>query len=166
MASTRFNYDDARIIKNLQQATGTGRYMLNVPGPGSRVCFYDDPQVRMQGWGANLRSVPGGHPIDIDSDLKSYSRKLHKYCKSEKFPYKNVVNTKKEIYPTCFKSMREQTRATHPAWMYRNKPQDLTTYQLLHDPQENTCKHFENNLNTRLVERDNFKPRIPCVRDQ
>jgi hypothetical protein len=166
MASTRFNYDDARIIKSLQQSTGSGRYMLNVPGPGNKVCFYNDPQVRMQKWGANLRSVPTGHPIDIDSDLKNYTRQLHKNCKSEKYPYKGVVNSVKESYPTCFKSMREQTRATHPAWMYRSPSQNLTTYELLHNPQENTCKHFDNNLNTRLLERDNFTPRIPCVRDQ
>ena len=31
MAFTRFNYDDARIKKELQQATGSGRYILNVP---------------------------------------------------------------------------------------------------------------------------------------
>ena len=30
MAFTRFNYDDARIKKELQQATGSGRYILNV----------------------------------------------------------------------------------------------------------------------------------------
>ena len=92
MASTRFNYDDARIIKSLQQSTGAGRYMLNVPGPGNKVCFYNDPQVRMQKWGANLRSVPTGHPIDIDSDLKNYIDNYIK-CKAEKYPYKGVVNS-------------------------------------------------------------------------
>ena len=25
--------------------------------------------MRLQHWGGNLRSVPGGHPIDINSDL-------------------------------------------------------------------------------------------------
>ena len=34
MAFTRFNYDDARTKKKLQEATGPGRYILNVPAVG------------------------------------------------------------------------------------------------------------------------------------
>ena len=36
MAFTRFNYDECRTKKILQQATGPGRYMLNVPGNGCK----------------------------------------------------------------------------------------------------------------------------------
>ena len=35
-------------LKILEESTGPGRYMLNAPGPGSKVSFYDDPQIRMQ----------------------------------------------------------------------------------------------------------------------
>ena len=69
MAFTRFNYDECRTKKILQESTGPGRYILNTPGNGCKPCFINDPQIRMQGWGANLRSVPGGAPIDINSDL-------------------------------------------------------------------------------------------------
>jgi hypothetical protein len=30
------------------------------------------------------------------------------------------------------------------------------------NPQENVCMPFQNNLNTQLLERDNFTPKIPC----
>ena len=43
MAFTRFNYDDARTKKKLQEATGSGRYILNVPGNGSNPTYFDDP---------------------------------------------------------------------------------------------------------------------------
>ena len=48
MAFTRFNYDECRTKKKLQQQTGPSRYILNVPGNGSKPCFMDDPQIRLQ----------------------------------------------------------------------------------------------------------------------
>ena len=93
MAFTRFNYDDCRTKKKLQESTGPGRYSLNMPGNGPTPCFFndpqirmqkwganlkDDPQIRMQKWGANLKSVVNGAPIDIDSDLTGRTRKLRK----------------------------------------------------------------------------------------
>ena len=95
MAFTRFNYDSCRVKKNLQQATGPGRYILNVPGnAGDKPNVFNDPQLRMQKWGGNLMGVYNGHPIDIDSDLKNVGRKLKKYCKDEKFPQKTDCRSK------------------------------------------------------------------------
>lgn len=50
MAFTRFNYDPCRTMKSLQEATGPGRYIFNTPGPGCMPCYFEDPQVRLQGW--------------------------------------------------------------------------------------------------------------------
>ena len=82
MAFTRFNYDECRTTKILQESTGPGRYMLNTPGSGCNPCFMSDPHIRMQKWGANLMGVKGGHPIDIDSDLIGITRKLTRDCQS------------------------------------------------------------------------------------
>ena len=38
MAFTRFNYDDCRTKKQLQQQTDPGRWILNVPGNGANPC--------------------------------------------------------------------------------------------------------------------------------
>ena len=40
MAFCRYNYDDCRTKKKLQESTGPGRYILNVPGNGSDPCFF------------------------------------------------------------------------------------------------------------------------------
>lgn len=40
MAFTRFNYDDARTKKKLQEATDSGRYVLNVPWEWCRTHFF------------------------------------------------------------------------------------------------------------------------------
>ena len=85
-------------MKKLQESTGTGRYMLNTPGPGCNLCFYTDPQIRLQGWGANLRHVNGGAIIDIDSDLLGITRKLSKNCVKEQYPYKGIVHSEKIHY--------------------------------------------------------------------
>ena len=39
MAFTRFNYDESRTKKLLQECTDPGRYILNVPGPGSSLDY-------------------------------------------------------------------------------------------------------------------------------
>ena len=80
MANTRFNYDECRTAKILQESTGPGRYLLNTPGPGCNPCFITDPHIRLQGIGPNLRTVPNGHPVDIDSDLMRLTRQLTKDC--------------------------------------------------------------------------------------
>ena len=40
--SLRFHDDPCRIKKQLQESTGPGRYMLNVPGNGPKPCFMED----------------------------------------------------------------------------------------------------------------------------
>ena len=165
MAFTRFNYDDCRTKKKLQESTGPGRYSLNMPGNGPTPCFFNDPQIRMQKWGANLDTVINGAPIDINSDLTGRTRKLTKYCTNKKFPNAGVPIIQKKEYPICESALTDESRATHPAWMYRALPQNRE-YPLFLNPQENVCMRFHNNLNTRLLERDNFVPKVPCVRDK
>ena len=66
MAFTRFKYDDSRTKKSLQQSTDPGRWILNVPGNGSSPFYMNDPQIRIQKWGANLRT----NTINLESELK------------------------------------------------------------------------------------------------
>jgi len=165
MSFTRFNYDKCRTDKLLQESTGAGRYMLNVPGWGNKPCFFDDPQIRMQGWGANLRKVPNGAPIDIDSDLHGITRPLAKDCSQRKYPYSGVIRSKRVNYSVCAKPLTDESRSTHPAWLYKDLEQDHRYYLPL-DPQENTCIPFQNNLNTRLLERDYYVAKPPCFQAQ
>ena len=160
MSFTRYNYDECRTKKILQESTGPGRYMLNTPGNGCSPCFMSDPRIRLQKWGGNLMKVSNGHPIDIDSDLIGITRKLSKDCKQKEFPNKGVVQTQKINYTTC-KPFINETRTTHPAWMYKDLEQ-TRKYPLFLNPQENVCIPFINNLNTRILEKDNYKPEIPC----
>ena len=162
MAFTRFNYDPCRTMKRLEESTGPGRYILNKPGWSNKPCFFADPQIRMEKWGANLRAVPGSSAIDIDSDLLGITHPLTKGCSANEYPYKGRVQSKRIRYPVCEKPVTHESRATHPAWQYRDLEQ-TRHYPLFLNPQENVCIPFHNNLNTRLLERDYFVPKIPCL---
>ena len=151
MSWTRFHDDSARIIKNLQESTDPGRYMLDVPGNGPNPSFMQDPHIRLQKWGANLHS----NTVNLESSLIGIDNKLTRDCGSIK---KNFPKTNPVKYPTC-KSFTEETRTTNPAWTARDLQQNNFKILLL-DPQENTCMPFNNNLNTRLIEKDMFNSQV------
>ena len=159
MSFTRFHDDPCRIKKQLQESTGAGRYMLNKPGWGENPCFMNDPYIRMQQWGANLQT----NTINLESDLMGLTRNLTKDCDTNNYS-KSAVKTEQIQYPTC-NPFTEQSRATNPAWWYRDLEQNHT-YILPLNPQENTCFPFQNNLNTRILEKDNFVARAPCISNE
>ena len=119
--------------KKLQEATGPGRYILNVPGNGPTPLFFNDPQIRMQKWGANLKDVVNGAPIDIDSKLSGRTQKLEKYdIVKSKMKDLNTVN---KSYPVFKDAVTDESRATHPSWKYRALPQNRE-YPLFLNPQK------------------------------
>jgi hypothetical protein len=150
MAFTRFHDDPARIHKQLQESTGLGRYMLNVPGNGDTPAFMDDPFFRMQKWGANLMT----NSINLESDLLGLTRSTNKDEIVQNCYKKHAVLARTVVYPQLT-PITDQTRATHPAWMSRDLEQPHWSYLFL-DPQENTCFPFQNNLSTRILEKDSF----------
>jgi len=158
MACTRFFYDDCRTKKQLQQATDPGRWILDVPGNGETPCYIEDPQIIVQKWGANLRT----NTIDLESSLKGINRCLNRDCLGiDNYQQYNVPN-EKISYPNCNAMYTEQSRATNPAWWYRDLEQTDWQYPPL-NPQENTCFPFQSNLSTRILEKDYFTPKRDCV---
>ena len=159
MAFTRYKYDDLRTKKELQESTGAGRWVLNTPGQGSDMPFLEDPRIRLQKWGANLMSVNGRGIIDLSSELdgrstkitNNYDRGVNKTTVAQKSVRRKYITQK---------GSTDETRASHPSWLYRDLEQTRWEYPLM-DPQENVCKHFHNNINTRILEKDNHIPQIP-----
>jgi len=158
MAFTRFKYDDCRTKKSLQQSTDPGRWILNVPGNGSSPYYIEDPQIRIQKWGANLRT----NTINLESDLKGVNRELNRDCLGKNnYVLYDVPNEPIE-YPSTRALTTGQSRTTNPAWWYRDIEQTNWEYPPL-NPQENVCLPFQNNLSTRILEKDYFTPKRDCV---
>ena len=156
MAFTRFNDDPCRIMKQLQESTDQGRYILNVPGNGDKPCYIDDPYIRLQGWGANLMI----NSINIENELRGMTQPINKDCSKENnYKYQNN-NYKMQEYPVI-SNITEQPRATQPAWLLRDVEYINNTILPL-NPQENTTLMFPNNLNTRILEKDYYITKFPC----
>ena len=111
MSLTRFNDDSARIKKKLQEMTGASQYQLNAPGPGVETPFFEDPQLRLQRWGANLRS----NTTNLESDLIGIGRKNTKQATDVKYG----VSTSTTDYGSRA-AFIDETRASNPAWTLRD----------------------------------------------
>jgi hypothetical protein len=157
MAFTRFHDDPARIKKQLQQSTYTGRYELNTPGPGINLPFFEDPQLRLQRWGANLQT----NTVGLESDLFGLTRKLERDPESSNY-IKHEQTGQTPNYPTADPFV-EESRASHPAWSYRSLEHPRWEEPWL-NPQANLEKRFHDNIQTRILEKDYFKePMVPEI---
>ena len=158
MASTRIYFDPCRTMKRLQQETDQGRWILNVPGNGLNPCYIEDPHIRIQKWGANLRT----NIVNLESDLLGVNRQISRDCLGkDNYKKYNVINEPIQ-YPTCKTLSTEESRTIAPAWWYRDLEQVDWYYPPI-NPQENTCMPFLNNVNTRILEKDYFTPKRACL---
>ena len=106
-----------------------------------------DPCIRAQHWGANLQTNKTG----LESHLRGLSKPLDRDLNTHLI---SNVKSKKIKYPTCI-PFTDQPRSTHPAWMLRDN-ENYNNFQYLYlDPQENIAMPFNNNISTRILEKNN-----------
>ena len=160
MSLTRFSDDPCRIQKYLEETTSIGNYNIGVPGNGEELDYFNDPHIRMQKWGGNLSH----NKTMIESDLRGITRKLNRDEKDLN-NHVNYLNSNfyyhKKNCPIVEQEITHQPRTTNPAWTLRelnsitsNVPNNF--YYLHLDPQENVCYTFNNNVSTRILEKDYF----------
>ena len=147
MSFTRFHDDSARIKKQLEKSNSTGRYQLERPGLGTNIPFLEDPHIRLQHWGANLRN----NTMALDSDLRGITHKLTKDIKE----YTTFIpETTSNMYPTQ-KTFIDETRISLPAWSFRGLEQ--TRWDIpFNNVQEHTEIPFDYNQHSRILEKDMF----------
>lgn len=147
MAFTRFHDDPYRIRKQVQESSFAGRYNLDVPGPGINLAFFEDPQFRLQRWGANLQT----NTVTLESDLRGLTRKLGRDYDSSEYT-KHTVPSDTLLYPTQ-QPIVEESRATHPAWTFRDLEHPIWEEPWM-NPQANFEKMFHCDIQTRILEKD------------
>lgn len=150
MASTRFNSDEARQIKLLQEATDTGRYMLNTPGLGTNPAFVADPHIRAQKWGGNLMR----NPVGIESDLFGITSTLSKCDNRLSFGGPSFVGAfSRPSFPTNEAVFTDESRAILPAWTARTvETNNWTPFDFKPTPIYMPFNHA--NIDTRLQQKD------------
>ena len=153
MASTRFSNDTSRIQNALQQSTDPGRWVLNVPGNGRTPDYIADPCIRIQKWGANLRT----NMVDIENELLGINRRAGSHCPEESAEkYHHHINNSTVIdCPINTTLYTEQPRAIAPAWTIRETANINSSY-LFRNPllKSDIYRPFITNVDTRNLEKD------------
>lgn len=119
MALTSIRNEPCRIKKELQQLTDIGRYQLTAPGPGANVGFAEDPHIRLQKWGANLRT----NTINTESDLLGLTRPLTHDCVLDNIHVKN-----EQLNYGTIPANTEESRAINPAWTLLDQESNRWNY--------------------------------------
>ena len=157
MSFTRFHDDPHRIKKQIDESSFIGKYMLNTPGPGDKLPFFEDPQLRLQNWGANLQN----NTVALESDLYGLTRKLNRDL-PELNNYKKHAANSNVINYTSREPFVQESRASHPAWMYKDLEQPRWETPLLNQL-NGLEKGFHENIQTRILEKDNHVTKMPSV---
>lgn len=157
MSFTRFHDDPIRIQKQLQESTYTGRYRLGTPGQGMDLPFIEDPNMRLQSWGANKRT----NMVGLESDLFGLTRPLNRDLIDANDYKKNSVTTTTVQYKTM-QPFVEESRASHPAWTYKDLEHSRWENPFI-NPQNNIEMQFNSNIQSRIIEKDKFIPVIPVI---
>lgn len=155
MSFTRFHDDPARIRKQVAESSFAGRYMLNVPGLGLNMPFQEDPQLRLQKWGANLTT----NTLNLENDLLGLTRKYTR----DNVQVNDYKKSATRTHPFMYKSQTPlvlESRASHPAWTYRDLEQPRWETPFI-NPQVNAENKLQNGLQTRILEKDNFAIKLP-----
>ena len=162
MAFTRFFYDNDQAKTRLEDDYNNLNYLVNVPGNGEKPYFIDDPQIRMQKFGANLSH----NLVDINSSLLG----LNKILSRDESKPNNGRNGNSEPFndnfsrinfPAFDKAVTDQPRAMMPPWALRDK--EHNDWQYLHyNPQVKSEMKFDSNVSSRILEKDNYDNNINC----
>jgi hypothetical protein len=150
MSFTRFHDDPARIQKQLAESTFLGRYQLDTPGQGVDLPFMEDPHLRLQKWGANLRT----NGVNLESDLLGMTRRVNRDFIDENNHLTYAVPAERRNFRNADPFI-EESRASQPAWTYRDLEQTRWETPFL-NPQANLEKKFHDNIQTRILEKDSY----------
>ena len=156
MAFTRIHDDQARIMKGLQQSTFSGRYALDTPGPGIQMPYLEDSQIRLQQWGANMWS----DSTNIESELRGLGRLLNHDVKT--YNEMPVHKGFQISFPSSDVHV-DESRASHPAWMFRDLEQTRWEAPII-NPQAHAMKPFDEPIQTRILAKDNYKCVLPSCK--
>lgn len=155
MAFTRFKYDDSRVMKELQQSTDQGRWILNVPGNGTKPDYMEDPHIRIQKWGGNLMT----NHVDIENSLFGITTNNNNdYLDQSKYK-KHVKSSEKIFYPKNSDLYVDQSRSTDPAWEYRTKETNNWLEPLPFIEPTSMIPHQSHQVNSRNLEKDSYEKR-------
>ena len=150
MAESRFFSDDSRVVKRLEMSQNPCEYHLNVPGCGNQAAMEDDVHIRMQKWGANMMS----NTINLESDLLGINRNVNNHH-SDFYEYQSNLPEVSSLSFPVEQPFVEESRASHPAWMYKDADQSRWGFPHLNPQNLATIEPpFVSDVQTRILQRN------------
>jgi hypothetical protein len=153
MAFTRGYDDKNRVEQSLKKETDICKYMLNVPGNGIKPYYIDDPHIRLQKFGGNISH----NIVDVNSGLLGIAGPLDSQCRFKQDKNEQMIknNYTEMMCPVEKDAISDESRSTMPAWQLRDLEQNNWNY-LHFNPQAHSQILFDNNLSSRILEKDNY----------
>jgi len=171
MSFNRLEYDTCAYEQELNQSTGAGRYVLNVPSVSNcEPCYASDPRYGQVQQGSSTVGKSIYKNVDVESDLLGQTRLASK-CQTQNF-MPSCETPELSHYKDC-PLVSEETRTTNPPcnlrgtgwnrweWLCLN-PQDKVSF----DNYPNGLTPFDSYVCNRLLAKDNHRPCLPTPVDQ
>lgn len=148
MSFTRYHDDPARILKGVQQSTFACDYFINAPGPGQQMPYFEDSQIRLGKWGANMWS----DSTNLESEFRGLGRPLNHDVKTYQ-ESRLCAGAPKQYASSDVHT--EESRASHPAWIFRDLEHARWEAPII-NPQAHVFKPFDEPIQSRIVAKDHF----------
>ena len=163
MSFNRLEYDTCAYEQELNQSTGTGRYVLNVPSVSNcEPCYASDPRYGQVQQGSSTVGKSIYKNVDVESDLLGQTR-LASRCQTQNF-MPSCEAPELSHYKDC-PLVSEETRTTNPPCNLRGTGWNRWEW-LCKNPQDRVAIPFDYQVSTRIVFKDNHRPCIPNPFDQ
>jgi hypothetical protein len=116
MSSTRIGNDAFRQQDNNKLSTEIGRYILNTPGNGIDNPYINDINIRLQYWGANIRT----DSINIENKLFNVGERLSTHNLTTNNNYLIKKTAEPLIFPINNSNITDNTRMLYPIYTTRD----------------------------------------------
>jgi len=166
MAYSRKIYDEKAYEHNLLEATEAGKYsLLSNATYNNQTCFQETPEIHASR--GQLRISDNNDMITAESDLFNLIRKDSKDPKTQ-FPFTKPIYKNKPILEQCKTTDLKRRYPLLEAPVYKREQKNDRFESLCLNPQ--AFSRIRSNqfigLNTRLYSRDNYKEKLPVLKDQ
>ena len=166
MAYSRKIYDEKAYEHNLLEATEAGKYsLLSNATYNNQTCFQETPEIHASR--GQLRISDNNDMVTAESDLFNLMRKDSRDPKTQ-FPFNKPIYKNKPILEQCKTTDLKRQYPLLEAPIYKREQKQDRFESLCLNPQafSRITSNQYIGLNTRLYSRDNYKQKMPIIKDQ
>ena len=166
MAYSRKIYDEKAYEHNLLEVTEAGKYsLLSNATYNNQTCFQETPEIHASR--GQYRISDNNDMVTAESDLFNLMRKDSKDPKTQ-FPFNKPIYKNQPILEKCKTTDLKRRYPLLEAPIYKREQTQDRFESLCLNPQafSRITSNQYIGLNTRLYSRDNYKQKLPVLKDQ